>query len=71
MAGPVAGGYAGAKSASRPTRNVTQPILAGRVIGEVTRTRTTDDWIATMDAAKVPCGPINDLERVFQNAQVL
>ncbi|MCW5663153.1 MAG: CoA transferase [Piscinibacter sp.] len=39
-------------------------------IGEITRTRRTDDWIAAMEAANVPCGPINTLDRVFDNEQV-
>ena len=32
--------------------------------------RTTRDWIATLEAAQVPCGPINDLAQVFDEPQV-
>jgi crotonobetainyl-CoA:carnitine CoA-transferase CaiB-like acyl-CoA transferase len=32
--------------------------------------RTTDEWIALLEQANVPCGPINDLERVFADPQV-
>ncbi len=32
--------------------------------------RSTDDWIALLDAAGVPCGPINTLDRVYTDPQV-
>jgi crotonobetainyl-CoA:carnitine CoA-transferase CaiB-like acyl-CoA transferase len=37
------------------------PILAGR---------TTADWVGALEAADVPCGPINDLGQVFDDPQV-
>jgi crotonobetainyl-CoA:carnitine CoA-transferase CaiB-like acyl-CoA transferase len=36
----------------------------------VTRTRTTTEWIALLEAASVPCGPINGLDAVFADPQV-
>lgn len=39
------------------------------LIGELTRARTTDDWIAALEAAGVPCGPINTVDKVFDEAQ--
>ena len=33
--------------------------------------RTMDEWIALMEAANVPCGPINTLDRVFADPQVV
>tara|TARA_R110000796_G_scaffold11478_2_gene38190 strand:+ start:90243 stop:91466 length:1224 start_codon:yes stop_codon:yes gene_type:complete len=33
-------------------------------------TKTTDEWIAALEKANVPCGPINTLDRVFDNPQV-
>ena len=39
-------------------------------IRAVTTTRHTDDWIGAMEAANVPCGPINTLDRVFDDPQV-
>jgi len=33
-------------------------------------TRTTQDWLAALDIAQVPCGPINDLAQVFDEPQV-
>ena len=32
--------------------------------------RTTAEWVAALDAGGVPCGPINNLEEVFENEQV-
>ena len=42
------------------------PILAG-----IIRTRTMREWIEACDAAQVPCGPINRLDQVFSDPQVL
>jgi crotonobetainyl-CoA:carnitine CoA-transferase CaiB-like acyl-CoA transferase len=38
-------------------------------IRELFRARTTDDWIASLEQAGVPCGPINTLDRVFADPQ--
>ena len=32
--------------------------------------KTTDQWIAALEKANVPCGPINTLDRVFDNPQL-
>ncbi len=32
--------------------------------------RNRADWLAALDAAKVPCGPINDFDDVFRDPQV-
>ncbi|HEX2540464.1 MAG TPA: CaiB/BaiF CoA-transferase family protein [Caldimonas sp.] len=42
------------------------PLLAERLAQ-----RTRADWLAALEAAKVPCGPINDLADVFADPQVL
>ncbi len=34
------------------------------------RERTTGEWLRALRAAQVPCGPINDLEQVFDEPQV-
>jgi crotonobetainyl-CoA:carnitine CoA-transferase CaiB-like acyl-CoA transferase len=34
-------------------------------------TRTTRDWVAALEAAGVPNGPINDLAQVFEEPQVV
>ncbi len=46
-------------------RELLIPLLADRLLA---RKRT--DWLAAFDAAKVPCGPINDLADVFADPQV-
>jgi crotonobetainyl-CoA:carnitine CoA-transferase CaiB-like acyl-CoA transferase len=40
------------------------------LIRAVTSTRTTAAWIARMEEAKVPCGPVNTLDQVFADPQV-
>ncbi|WP_010092618.1 CaiB/BaiF CoA transferase family protein [Burkholderia ubonensis] len=47
-------------------RETLVPILADMV-----RTLDKDAWIAALEAAGVPCGPINDLEEVFDDEQVV
>lgn len=47
-------------------RSVLVPELAALM-----KTRTRADWLAALEAAKVPCGPINDLADVFADPQVL
>ena len=37
----------------------------------VSRMRTTRDWVAALEEAGVPCGPINTLAEVFADAQVI
>ena len=39
-------------------------------IRDLLKARTTDDWIATLEQAGVPCGPINTLSRVFDDPHV-
>ncbi|MBU3654309.1 MAG: CoA transferase [Limnohabitans sp.] len=36
----------------------------------VFKTRTKADWLSTLEAAKVPCGPINNLAEVFADPHV-
>jgi len=47
-------------------RDALIPQLAERM-----RARTRADWLAALEAAKVPCGPINDMADVFADPQVL
>jgi crotonobetainyl-CoA:carnitine CoA-transferase CaiB-like acyl-CoA transferase len=56
-----------AKNADRVRhRGVLVPLLADRM-----RQRRRADWLAALDAATVPCGPINDLDDVFADPQVV
>jgi formyl-CoA transferase len=34
------------------------------------KTKTKQQWIDALEAAGVPCGPINNLDEVFENPQV-
>jgi formyl-CoA transferase len=40
------------------------------VIGEITRGKPSAEWIEAMNAAGVPCGPINSIDQVFADPQV-
>lgn len=46
-------------------RDLLVPLLAARL-----RTRSRSQWLQSLEAAKVPCGPINDLHDVFADPQV-
>jgi crotonobetainyl-CoA:carnitine CoA-transferase CaiB-like acyl-CoA transferase len=39
------------------------------VLGEVMSKRTTGDWVAALEAAGVPCGPINDIAQALAEPQ--
>jgi crotonobetainyl-CoA:carnitine CoA-transferase CaiB-like acyl-CoA transferase len=47
-------------------RAVLVPIVAGALL-----TRGTRDWLESLNAANVPCGPINDIGQVFSEPQVV
>ncbi len=59
-----------ARFATNPSRvrhrDTLVPILA-----EMVKARDKADWIGALEAAGVPCGPINDLGEVFDNEQVV
>jgi crotonobetainyl-CoA:carnitine CoA-transferase CaiB-like acyl-CoA transferase len=38
---------------------------------EIFKTRTLSEWITFLNAADVPCGPVNSIEDVFKDQQVL
>ena len=40
------------------------------MVAELTRTRSTREWIQALERAGVPCGPINDIAAVFSDPQV-
>lgn len=41
------------------------------LLASIMKTRTRADWLAALEAAKVPCGPINDLADVFADPHVV
>ena len=47
-------------------RNVLVPLLA-----EMVKQKTKHEWISLLETAGVPCGPINNLDEVFANPQVV
>jgi formyl-CoA transferase len=47
-------------------RAVLVPMLEG-----ILRTRTQHDWLAALEPLGVPCGPINTLDQVFADPQVI
>ena len=40
------------------------------ILTEIMKTRPKADWLAALEAAKVPCGAINNLQEVFDDPQV-
>nr|WP_298415640.1 CaiB/BaiF CoA-transferase family protein [uncultured Halomonas sp.] len=46
-------------------RELLVPEIASRLLE-----RSTDEWLASLEAVGVPCGPINTLDRVFDDPQV-
>lgn len=41
------------------------------LLTELISERSTNHWLEVLESARVPCGPINSLERVFGDAQVI
>src|SRR5690606_23378912 len=37
----------------------------------IMRQRTVDEWVTLLEAAHVPCGPINTIDRVFNDPHVI
>ncbi|GAA4321045.1 CaiB/BaiF CoA-transferase family protein [Pigmentiphaga soli] len=54
---------------TNPQRVAHRDALVALIAG-VTASRATADWVAALEAATVPCGPINTLDRVFADPQV-
>lgn len=40
------------------------------LLRQTTVMRTTAEWIATLESAGVPCGPVNRIDAVFDDPQV-
>ena len=40
------------------------------ILAPLFKSRATDDWVSTLGAAKVPCGPVNTVDRVFTDPQI-
>jgi crotonobetainyl-CoA:carnitine CoA-transferase CaiB-like acyl-CoA transferase len=42
-----------------------------RILSEIMLRRGTHEWLTALEAAGVPCGPINDLKQVFSEPQAI
>jgi crotonobetainyl-CoA:carnitine CoA-transferase CaiB-like acyl-CoA transferase len=60
---------ADARFATNPQRVANRQLLV-EMITALTRSRGTREWITVLEAAGVPCGPINDIAGVFEDPQV-
>jgi crotonobetainyl-CoA:carnitine CoA-transferase CaiB-like acyl-CoA transferase len=69
----VAGCQALAKDArfSTNSKRVENREEITRLLAEIFAERTTKDWCDALEAAGVPNGPINNLQQVFEEPQVL
>ena len=56
--------------ATNPARVGHRDLLVG-MIGERLAARPASEWLAALERAGVPCGPINDLDQVFADPQVV
>lgn len=56
--------------ATNPARVANREELV-RIVAEMMRTRSRDAWLAALHGAGVPCGPINTIEQVFDDPQVV
>jgi len=65
----VPGWAADPRFSTNPQRVRHRDLLVG-MISERLATRTAAEWLAAIEAAGVPCGPINDLSQVFADPQV-
>lgn len=43
----------------------------GAILAEIVAQKTIDEWVSLMEDAEVPCGPINTIDRVFADPQVI
>lgn len=55
---------------TNPARIVNRPALLAE-LEVIMATRTSADWIESLERAGVPCGPINNIDQVFADPQVI
>ncbi len=60
---------ADARFATMPARIVNRAALTP-LLRDIFRQRSSGRWIAELEAANVPCGPINNYQEVFEDPQV-
>jgi glutaryl-CoA transferase len=54
---------------TNPDRVRNRPALIP-IVQSLVRKRASRDWLNALEAAGIPCGPINDMKSVFEDAQV-
>ena len=59
-----------ARFATNPLRVQHRAVLVP-LLEQMVQRRSRNDWIASLEAVGVPCGPINDIADVFANPQVI
>ncbi len=59
-----------ARFATTAQRNINRGVLIPAMM-EVTRTRTTADWVELLGHKAVPCGPINRIDQAFAEPQAV
>ena len=52
-------------------KRVANRVELTRILSDIFLKRTTHDWIAALEGAGVPSGPINDLKQVFEEPQAV
>lgn len=55
---------------TNPKRTENQKALKA-ILDTVFPEKTVDEWIAALDNAGIPCGPINTIDRVMNNEQII
>jgi formyl-CoA transferase len=55
--------------ATNPARVGNRALLVP-ILADMVKTKTKNEWISLLEAATVPCGPINRLDEVFEDPQV-
>ena len=56
--------------ATNPKRVINREVLVP-IIEECMRARSSADWLEALEAADVPCGPINDIGQLFADPQAV
>ncbi|CAN5762092.1 CaiB/BaiF CoA-transferase family protein [soil metagenome] len=59
-----------ARFLSNPSRVQQRDVLVP-MLADMVRQKSKQEWISLLESAGVPCGPINTLDEVFDNPQVL
>jgi len=55
---------------SRNDSRVRQREILVPMLAAIIKKRKRDDWVSSLEAAGVPCGPINNTDQVFEDPQV-